>query len=144
MSGEGSTPWTLPWAPLATNLAATYGLSPAVFREFMFFSVPGERGVYAAVAGAMHPQTRDDLLNLGWRALDAPWPEGRPLAGFLAIVGTDATRNVIDVDETTAAAFMRGEPLTCPPEADAPVLIVRRGRRVVGAVDGATGRALDA
>lgn len=142
MNGEGATPRALPWAPLATGLAATYGLSSAVFREFMFFTVPGELRVYAAVAGAVHPLTRAELLNLGWPALDAPFPEGRPTAEFLAIVGTDATRNVIDVDETTATAFLRGQPLACPPEADAPVLIVRRGSRVVGAVDGATGRAI--
>ncbi len=142
MKPTGGPPSTLPWAPLAQGLTALYGLPSFTFREMMFFSVPGDPAVYAVVAGAEHPQSREALLNLGWCALDAPWPDGRPTSAFLAVIGADATRNVVDVDEAAAERFLAGQVIACPPVADADVLIVRRGRRVIGALTRATGRPL--
>jgi hypothetical protein len=124
---------------LAQALTQTYGLPRYSFREFMFFEMPDEPSIYAVVAGAEHPQTREALLNLGWRALDAPLPEGRPTATFLAVIGVDATRNVLDVDDVQAARFMNGRVLECPADADARILVVRQGHRVLGALDAATG-----
>ncbi len=143
MNPAERAPQTLPWAPLAAGFTAMYGLPGWTFREMMFFGVPGETAIYAVIAGAEHPRSREALLNLGWRALDAPWPAGRPTASFLAVIGADATRNVLDVDETEALRFRAGEPLTCPAGTDAAVLVVRRGKRVIGGVDATTGRAVD-
>lgn len=134
------TPVALPWAPLAGALTRLYGLPGWSFKEFAFWALPGEATIYMAVAGSSHPDSREALLSTGWPILDAPLPDGRPTDALLGIVGADATRNVVEVDDTGAASFARGEALVIPPETDAAVLVVRRGKRVLGGVSRETGR----
>jgi NOL1/NOP2/fmu family ribosome biogenesis protein len=88
----------------------------------------------------VHPTSAEELANVGWPALTGPLPEGRPTAELLRIVGADATRNVVEVDEAGAAAFARGDALDIPPEASAEVLVVRRGHHALGGVSRETGR----
>lgn len=134
------TPESLPWAPLAGALTRLYGLPSWSFREFGFWRLPGSPTIHVAVAGAVHPTSAEELANVGWPALTGPLPEGRPTAELLRIVGADATRNVVEVDEAGAAAFARGDALDIPPEASAEVLVVRRGHHALGGVSRETGR----
>lgn len=135
-----SPPESLPWAPLAGALTRLYGLPSWSFREFGFWRLPGAEAIYVAVAGAEHPKTPDELANVGWPVLTAALPEGRPTAELLRMIGADATRNLVEVDEAGAAAFARGDALCIPPEATAEVLVVRRGRHALGGIDRETGR----
>lgn len=147
LSGGGSTPQpsgpphALAWAPLAGALSALYGLPSWSFREFAFWEVPGAPTIYMAMAGADHPATLAELLNTGWPILTGPLPAGRPVLALFRIVGMDATRNVVALDAAGEADYARTGHVAVPAEAEAAVLIVRRGKRVLGAVCRATGRA---
>lgn len=135
-----SPPRAEPWAPIAGGLTRRYGLPTWSFREFGFWTLADGPTVYMAVAGAAHPESREALLNIGWPVLTGPWPDGQPTAELLRIVGADATRNVLEVDDAGAEAFERGEPLAVPATCDADVLILRRGRQALGGVDRRTGQ----
>ena len=139
MSEQGP-PESLPWAPLAGALTRLYGLPSWSFREFGFWRLPGADTIYVAVAGAVHPTTAEELENVGWPALTGALPEGLPTPELLRMVGADAAKNVVDVDDAGAAAFGRGDALSIPPESTAEVLVVRRGRHALGGVSRETGR----
>ena len=138
-----TAPRTLPWAPLAGALTRLYGLPSWSFREFGFWQLPDSPVVYLAMAGSSHPTQAAELLDIGWAILSAPPPDGHALPALFRIVGADATRNVVSLDAAGEAAFAQTRHVTVPAEAEAAVLIVRRGKMVLGAVWRATGRAVD-
>jgi len=136
-------PRALPWRPLAEALTRLYGLPSWSFKEFAFWQLPGDPAVYMAVAGAEPPASREALLNTGWAVLTASLPEGRPTLDLLGVIGPDANRNVIELDAAGAAEFLfRDARFQVPADADAPVLVVRHGRRVLGGWERETGRPL--
>lgn len=130
----------LPWRRHAAWFARTYGLSEKLFGELCFWSAAGDPRVWMATAHASPPASLADLANLGWPVLDGPLPGGAATALGLSIVGTDATRNVVELDAAQWARLREGATLAPPADADADLLVARVGKLVVGGIERATGR----
>jgi hypothetical protein len=129
-----SAPGALPWRPHAAWFARTYGVAEKLFAEHAFWAVPGDPRVWMATAHSAAPADADALANIGWPVLDAPLPDGAATPAALVLIGADATRNVVDV------AAPPGDTLPAPAGADAALLVVRMGKRVLGGLRRDTGR----
>jgi hypothetical protein len=130
----------LPWRPHAAWFARTYGVSERLFSEFTFWSADGDPRVWMVTAGAQHPDAPEELANLGWPVLDAPLPGGAATPAALVLIGSEATRNVLDLSADEGEALRRGEPVAVPPDCTAALVVARVGKLSLGGVRRETGR----
>jgi hypothetical protein len=130
----------LPWKPHAAWFAQTYGVSEKLFDELGFWAADGDPRVWMVTAGAQNPNDPADLANLGWAVLDAPLPAGAATSAALAIIGSEATRNVLDLTVDESEALRRGEAVAVPPDCDAALVVARVGKLSLGGVRAESGR----
>ncbi len=130
----------LPWKPHAAWFAHTYGVSEKLFAELTFWATDGDPRVWMVTAGAQNPNDSNDLANIGWAVLDAPLPGGAATPAALALIGSEAKRNALDLTPDEAASLRRGEAVTVPSDCDAALVVARVGVLSLGGVRRATGR----
>ncbi|MFN3198701.1 MAG: hypothetical protein ACE366_09865 [Bradymonadia bacterium] len=134
-----------PWHPITAHIEALYGVSSRGFGNFGFWFADGE--IWISPAGFHHPDSLADLQNWGWPVLTALPPEGEATGDLLKMIGADAKRNVVQVNDAQAEQFTQGRldpELWANVEHTAPHLAVCKGHLALGGVVATTGEALSA